>query len=202
MIDKQTIAVYNKQTEEYANLAQNSVVSQELKEFISLIKPGGHVLDLGCGPAMDSAFMRDQGLTVDPVDASTEMVKLANSKFDIGARVARFEDITEIDAYDGIWANYSLLHATADSFPTILAALYRALRPGGWLHIGMKSGTGSQRDRLGRFYTYYTEEDLQAVLTATGFTIGSTKTGSTRGLAGDVEPWIMMDCCTEEPITK
>jgi len=198
MGDQQTINVYDNQSAEYAKLVKQNKPSPELLAFIGLIRPGGHVLDLGCGPAMDSAHMRDCGLSVDPVDASDEMVKLANDTYAIGARTARFEDITQSDIYDGVWANFSLLHASADAFPTILKSLYTATRSGGWIHLGMKLGTGAGRDSLGRFYTYYSESELTECLQSAGFTMGTTQKGSAKGLAGDVEPWIMINACVNE----
>jgi len=60
-----------------------------------------------------------------------------------------------------VWANFSLLHATAEEFPTILKAIHTALKPDGALHLGMKTGEGARRDDIGRFYTFYTESQLE-----------------------------------------
>ncbi len=192
MSDDQTIAAYNKQVEAYAKFATRAAPDRDLLAFIALLKPGGRVLDLGCGPANAAAEMRNQGLQVDAVDASPEMVKLANATHDIGARQATFDAIDEVEAYDGVWANFSLLHASAEDFPRHLGALYRALRPGGYFHIGMKLGSGSVRDRLGRQYSYYSQPELSEHLVEAGFVVDDASTGEDMGLAGDVEPWIVL----------
>lgn len=192
MTDHQTIAVYDAMVEEYAKLTLSSAPDPTLEAFIGRIDPGGLVLDLGCGPANASAEMRKAGLQVDPVDASIEMVNLANVTHDIGARQAVFDDITGSGIYDGIWANFSLLHASAEAFTRHLDALYRASKPGGWFHLGMKLGTGSVRDRLARRYTYYSQAELSAHLTGAGFHIVETRLGEDPGLAGEVEPWVIM----------
>jgi len=192
MADRDTIAAYDAAIEEYTKLTRKAQPDPALLRFIALIKPGGTVLDLGCGPADASATMRDKGLLVDPVDASAEMVRVANETHDIGARQAVFDDINAVDAYDGVWASFSLLHAARADFGRHVEAVYRALRSGGWFFMGMKLGTGEKRDRLGRQYAYYSKEELVDHLITAGFTIEESETGQALGLAGDVEPWIAL----------
>ncbi len=192
MIDDETITAYNNQVDAYADLARQASPDPLVAVFMAHVKSGGHILDLGCGPAREAAELRSRGFSVDPVDASPEMVRLANETHNIGARLASFDDIDETDAYDGIWANFSLLHAPAADFPRHLGALYRALKPGGHFHIAMKLGTASARDSLGRHYTYYSQSELSDLLTRAGFVIDDTTTGEILGLAGDIEPWIAL----------
>lgn len=192
MTDDETIAAYDNQVEAYADLTRPTSPDPQLVAFIAQVKPGGHILDLGCGPANAAAVMRDHGFEIDAVDASPEMVRLANETYSIGARLAAFDDIDEIGAYDGIWANFSLLHAPAEDFSRHLAALYRALKPVGRFHIGMKLGTGSARDKLGRHYSYYSQPELSDLLNSAGFIIDEASTGEIMGLAGDIEPWIAL----------
>ena len=59
-------------------------------------------------------------------------------------------------------------------------------------HIGMKLGTGSVRDRLGRHYSYYSQSELTEHLNKAGFVVDDASTGKDMGLAGDVEPWIVL----------
>lgn len=192
MIDRQTIAVYDSQIDAYENLIKKQSEDPALLNFIEQLKPGGYILDLGCGPAIASSTMRDNGLQVDAIDASAEMVRLANEKFNIGARQAYFSDITGSDIYDGIWANFSLLHASASEFTSTLTKLYAALRSEGVLHLGMKIGSGSSRDKLGRYYSYYTEKQLRDHLNNSGFKVENVDTREGRGLAGDIEQWIFI----------
>ena len=192
MIDYETIATYDRQAEAYAERFRGAASEPALVAFIAQVKPGGRILDLGCGPAEAAAFMRDSGFETDAVDASAEMVRLANETQNIGARQATFDDIRAVNAYDGIWANFSLLHASAENFPRHLVALYEALRPGGCFHIAMKLGTGSKRDHLGRYYSFYSKTELTKLLSAAGFIVDDTITGEGAGLAGSVDPWIVL----------
>lgn len=190
--DRETIAVYDAETSRYAAMMESEGEEPGLAGFIADLPEGGLVLDLGCGPGNASAAMRKAGLRVDPVDASREMVKLANATYDIGARVATFDDVTESDAYDGVWANFSLLHAPANRFPDHLKQLHDALKSGGLFHIGMKMGDGESRDGLGRRYAYYSEETLNTLLKAAGFTRVRSQTGEGVGLSGETSPWVII----------
>ncbi len=192
MIDDETIAAYDNQVEAYADLVGETPPDPLLVIFAEQVEAGGHVLDLGCGPGKEAAELRSRGFSIDAVDASPEMVRLANQTHGIDARQASFDDIEQAEAYDGIWANFSLLHAPAEDFPRHLGALCRALKPGGCFHIAMKLGTGAARDRLGRHYSYYSQPELTELLTQAGFAVEDTSTGEVLGLAGDVEPWIAL----------
>lgn len=192
MSDSETISVYNSQVEEYAELVSDFYESADLKAFTNRVSTKGYILDLGCGPGTASAYFLQQGFQVDAVDASVEMVRIAKSQLGVVARCAEFSDITSANVYDGIWANFSLLHASHDDFPTILAALYRSMKSKGIFHIGMKLGEGAGRDHLGRFYSYYSQDGLQAHLESAGFAVDDIKLGEGRGLAGTVDPWIVV----------
>ncbi len=192
MTDHKTISVYDSQVDNYIDLIKEQPVDNILLKFIARLQANDYVLDLGCGPAISSATMREHGLRVDPTDASMEMVNLANKTFDIGARLAVFEDINTSNLYDGVWANFSLLHATREEFPKFLQALHESLKPRGLLHLGMKIGEGSVRDKFDRYYCYYSQEELQQHLTKAGFTSVSVELGEAMGLAGNMEPWIAL----------
>ena len=156
------------------------------------MKEHGSVLDLGCGPGTASVLMQNSGLRVDPVDASIEMVKLANNLYDLKARQAEFLDIRGEDIYDGVWANFSLLHVPKSEFKNHIKALYRILKPNGFFNIGMKLGEGERRDQIGRFYAYYSEIELTEILINAGLDICETYYGEEMGLVGSIEPWIML----------
>lgn len=192
MTDLKTISVYDSQVDNYAEMLKNLPVDEILLDFISRFEADDFVLDLGCGPAYSSATMREHGIRVDPTDASIEMVNLANKTFDIGARQASFADVEGKNIYDGIWANFSLLHATSEELPDILKLLHQSLKPKGIFHLGMKVGKGSSRDRLDRYYSYYSEDELRKMLKDSGFSVEHVRFGEAVSLAGDLDPWIAM----------
>ena len=134
--------------------------------------------------------MAAAGLRPDPVDAAPAMVAAARAR-GLPARRATFED-WGTGPYEGVWANFSLLHAPREDLPGHLSRLAGALVPGGVLALGMKTGEGAARDGLGRLYTYVGEAELAGWLTAAGLAIAETRTGSEEGLAGTEDPFILI----------
>lgn len=192
MADARTIATYDAKASDYADLVASDKPDNSLQSFIDLIPAGGHVLDLGCGPGAASAYMRNAGLVPDPVDASSGMIALAKEKFDLDARLATFDDIKGDAIYDGVWANFSLLHAARDDLSRHFQALAQATKDNGTIHVGMKTGEGVARDAINRLYTYVTVAELKSLLNAAGFDVTFTKEGAEAGMAGTIDPFVIM----------
>ena len=192
MTDARTIAIYDEKAAEYADLVSGGGPDKTLQSFIGLIPKGGKVLDLGCGPGAASAHMKNAGLSPDAMDASPGMVALAKEKFGLNARLASFDDIEGDAIYDGIWANFSLLHAAREDLPRHFNALSKATKPNGVIHVGMKTGDGTERDKINRLYTYVTVAELKDLLTTVGFAVTYVKEGQEAGLAGTIDPFVIM----------
>ncbi len=189
--DPRTLKTYAEKAGEYADLTTDSTVKDPMfHRFVEEIPKGGHVLDLGCGPGHYAALMAQAGLKVTATDAVPEMVALAAEQPGVTALCATFDDIKGDDLYDGIWANFSLLHAPRADMPRHLAALKLALKSDGLFHIGLKTGTGSKRDTINRLYTYYTYPELENMLTETGFNVIHHTTGTDKGLDGVQAEWV------------
>ncbi len=197
MSDDETLAVYAKAAGDYADRfarIEDADVDQfsDLTAFFELLPDIGLVLDLGCGPGQWAAKIRDAGYRVKGMDASSEMATLAKERFDLDVTVGTFDQLEAVEAYDGIWANFSLLHAPKAEMPHHLTRIHRALKPSGAFHIGIKLGEGEQRDHLGRFYSYYEADELTGLLQDAGFTVVRKRTGSAVGLAGSEDSFIIL----------
>ncbi|PIB23250.1 hypothetical protein BFP76_09565 [Amylibacter kogurei] len=192
MTDIQTIQTYDKKAEEYKNLISRDAPDADLTRFINAIPVGGRVLDLGCGPGNSGAFMVQAGLKVDATDASIEMVKLAKESFGLNAVQQQFHELSAVDEYDGIWANFSLLHAKKSEMPELLNKIHTTLKPDGILHLGLMIGTGERREFLGRFYAYYQPDEVDALLRAAKFTPTHLRTGASTGMSGTEKPFMIV----------
>ncbi len=191
-VDPKTLAVYNEKAADYATVFdQSGTPGAHLARFIAAVQGGGRVVDLGCGPGGSARMMMDAGLDVDAMDASPEMVKFACEK-GVAARVATFDDLSGDAINDGVWANFSLLHAPRDMLPVYLAAISKSLRSGGVFHIGMKTGEGTKRDHLERKYTFVAEPELRHLLEDAGLQIVAQDTGHEVGLAGTDDWWVVL----------
>lgn len=191
MSDQETIKVYAAQADEYAAMTDDANADDPiLTAFIAAIPSNGHILDLGCGPGAAADKMAQAGLRVTATDAVPEMVALAAQHAGINAVCATFDDIDGEDIYDGIWANFSLLHAPKADMPRHLAALSKSLKPNGVFHIGMKEGTGEKRDGIGRQYSYYELDELTALLEDAGLSVKDHTSGCALGMDGVMANWI------------
>ena len=187
-----TIAVYDARAQDYARLTAALQELPEMEAFAALLPAGARILDLGCGPGHHAAWFAARGFAVEALDGAGEMVALAAARPGVSARQARFEDLPDTASYHGIWANFSLLHLPRAALPAQLRRMKRALIPGGLLHLGMKLGTGEATDKLGRFYAYWREDELEALLLDAGFTITARRQGEGEGLAGDIDQYILI----------
>ncbi|MCF2905752.1 class I SAM-dependent methyltransferase [Octadecabacter sp. CECT 8868] len=190
--DKETLDVYNAKAADYEARFGGGHPSAHLDRFIHGVPKGGRVLDLGCGPASSAAHMAAAGLVVEAVDASAEMVRIAAQKDGITAKQAVFDDLNAVDHYDGIWANFSLLHAPRNALPRHFASIAAALKPRGMFFIGMKTGEGETRDHLGRRYTFVTLDELHGLMRDAGFEVLGFEEGQEAGMAGTVDPFVNM----------
>ncbi len=190
--DPKTIAVYNQKAQDYAtHFDTGTKPGAHLQRFMAALPEGGRVLDLGCGPARSARHMLDAGFDVDAVDASEAMVRVAAQINAVTVRLGTFDDITQVAEFDGVWANFSLLHAPEDRLRDYITAIARALRVGGIFHIGMKVGTGMARDALDRRYTYVTPAFLDGLLRDAGLDVTATDEGREVGLSGSNDPWVV-----------
>ncbi len=190
--DRETMDVYGRMAADYAAMADRPRNDRHLDLFIRSLSAGARVLDLGCGPGRAAARMTQAGLQVDAWDAAPEMAAIARERFGQEIRIATFDALDADAVYDGIYANFSLLHAPRSEMPEHLNRIAKALTPRGLFNIGLKTGVGEKRDSLGRFYAYYEETELTGLLEAAGFDILSRATGSEAGLDGVEAPWIVM----------
>lgn len=190
-VDPKTLAVYAAQKDRYEKVAQTEAESDALDGFLKRLSPGARILDIGCGPGSHALSMQQRGFDVAAWDAAPDFVDMARAK-GIDAYLRTFDDLNETAAYDAIWASFSLLHARKADHRAHIANMARALRPGGWLYLGMKLGEGEARDALGRFYSYVTRDELEELVRDAGCTPVHCSEGEGEGLAGTVDAFILL----------
>ena len=192
--DQKTVDTYNKHISDYEELMSKETKDTNLDIFMEMIVREGKVLDLGCGTGSASLELLKRGFSPFPVDASLEMIKVAESLLKIKARKISFDDINEHNFYHGIWANFSLLHITKNQFRDTLKKLFFALKKEGLLFFSLKRGEGESRDKLGRFYSYYEKNEVEKYLEKANFQATKITEGVSVGLAGDEESWMGFFC--------
>jgi SAM-dependent methyltransferase len=150
---------YDERAEEYAARTERLDMEALYKPFLDLIPSGGAILDAGCGPGRDAQAFAKRGYRVTAFDASSRMVELTRQRTGINAVQMRFQDLSDEQEFDGIWACASLLHLPDIELDEVLGKLRRALKVGGVCYMSFKWGTG-ERLEDGRRFIDFTEMTL------------------------------------------
>ena len=150
----------------YAEHAQDFVSSTVDVEFASMYRPfeellaaGARVLDFGCGSGRDAKHFSDAGYCVTAVDGSPELCAAASELTGLPVRQMLFQDLDEVDAYDGIWACSSILHLPKAELLDVLNRMAAAVVDGGVVYTSFKYGD-FEGLRHGRYFTNFTEESF------------------------------------------
>lgn len=134
---EQIAAVY---AEKYFDYYKHNL--EQLKRFTALLPTNARVLDAGSGPGGVSEFLRDRGFQVVGVDNSPAMVALARERVhDVDFVEGDMRELAlEDESFDGILADYSLIHIPKKDLPKVLAEFNRVLKQAGVVYISMYEG--------------------------------------------------------------
>ena len=136
-----TIEYYNKNAQAFYDRTASIPKMLDLHTIFLRYLPGKAViLGAGCGVARDERYFLSLGHTVFAFDASVEMVKLAKKELGDIVFQATFQELTCHEAFDGIWANASLLHVSYEEMRDAYKRLWYALKPGGILYASYQYG--------------------------------------------------------------
>ncbi len=189
--DAATIAYYQANAPRYT-LGFEQAPSRYLDSFLDRLAPGARILELGCGGGRDSARIIERGFDLDATDGTPAMVRKANERFDVGARVMLFDELDAVGEYDAVWAHACLLHLSRADLPGVLAAIHRALRPGGWHFANYKLGDGEGRDLLGRLHNFPGTDWLEQAYRAAGFALEKSEVYRGKGADGTQRDWVAL----------
>lgn len=158
-----TLDYYNKNADQFAG----STVSVDFKEtqnrFLVKLSNGAYILDFGCGSGRDTRYFLEHGFKVDATDGSAELTKLASEYTGIAVRQQLFEELSEVDRYDGIWACSSILHLSKDGLRKVFPKMAAALKYNGIVYTSFKYGD-FEGERKDRYFTDFTLEGFEKFL--------------------------------------
>lgn len=147
---------------------------RERARFCAMLPAGGRVLDLGAGSGWAARHMQADGFRAVALERSAGRIARAR---DSSAPPLLLGDMRALpfgaDAFDGVWACASLLHLAKAELPAVLSAVHAILRPAGALFVSLKEGEGegwpSDARNAGRFFAYYSGDEIDRLLAAAGF---------------------------------
>lgn len=165
------IRVYDEDASSFEERSKNYLQDHIIRdaELFVLSLPGRYVLDLGCGPGRDMAFLTEKGLRVFGLDISSGMIQICKKK---GLNIVK-GDVERLPfrkgSFDGLWAYTSLLHIPKTNFRESLERLAGLLKDRGILYLGMKEGNFEGFEQEGkykekRFHSLYRNEELRGLL--------------------------------------
>ncbi|HLC89835.1 MAG TPA: class I SAM-dependent methyltransferase [Patescibacteria group bacterium] len=153
-------------------------------KFISLLKPGSLVLDVGCGSGQKAEYLVNHGLKIVGTDFSEKMIELAKQR--VPNADFFVHDLYEIKNlpydFDAIYANAVLLHVPKKDVTPVIRGFISKIKPGGYLYIKVKQiKPGQKEERMEkendygldyeRFFSYFTLEEIIGYLKNLGLKI-------------------------------
>lgn len=183
-------AYYEAHAEDFCRKTAAVILDDIYQPFLKLLPASAHILDAGCGSGRDSLVFMKRGFRVTAIDASSAMVRAAQSS-GVEARALAFQDMKFLAEFDGLWACASLLHVPHSEMADVLDRFHRALRPNGVLYVSLKEGTGERVAEDGRFFSYFTLDEFSDQLTREGsFKIIEAWKSADPDSSGTVRPWL------------
>ena len=176
-MDTKTIDTYNKLAREYDDETLgfwDSFPRTFVDHFVAEVR--GRVLDVGSGPGRDGLLLKNAGLDVVCLDASSSMVELSTGRGLVSVIGDFLELPFEEKSFDGVWAYTSLLHVSKQDFKKAVAEIKRVLQEGGRLGLGLIEGEGEvYRENMGegnaRLFSYFKKEEVEEILKTEGFEV-------------------------------
>ena len=160
---------YNENAEIFVENTFHVNVLEFIDTFTKNLPKGGKILDVGCGSGRNTLTFKQLGFEVIAFDASKELVKLASSKINHKILHMKIEDMNWQEEFDGIWAMASLLHFKREEMEYNVQKILTALKPGGTFFLSLKEGKNEGFDEKGRFFTYYSKEEIQELFKKLGY---------------------------------
>ena len=158
-----TLGYYDNHADEFYKSTVNVDFASMQDRFLAKLQPGSSILDFGCGSGRDTKYFLEKGYDVEAIDGSAALCKLASEYTGMEVKQIFFEELSEVNRYDGIWACSSILHLSVDELACVMRKMVAALKENGIIYTSFKYGTFSG-ERNGRYFTDMTEETFAEFL--------------------------------------
>ena len=160
-----TIDYYNKNVQSFIDGTVSADFTRIQNIFLELLPKDARILDFGCGSGRDTKYFLDCGYQVDAIDGSMELCRAASEYTGIHVKQMLFQELTEVEKYDGIWACASILHVKKAELPDIIRKMSLATKENGIIYVSFKYGD-YEGERNGRYFTDMTEISMKELLAA------------------------------------
>lgn len=162
MKDK-TLEYYNEQHKNFVEDTLNVDFKDTQEKFLNMLPEKAHILDFGCGSGRDTKYFLERGFKVTAIDGSLELCKFASMFTGVEVKHMYFQDLYEVNVYDGIWACSSILHLPWEELKDVMNKMVLATKKSGIIYTSFKYGM-YEGERKGRYFTDMTEEKFKLFL--------------------------------------
>lgn len=146
-----------------------------VNKFISFLKPGSFVLDIGCASGHKAKYLISKGLKVTGIDFSEKMIEII--KREIPGYDFFVMDMKNLDDlkgnFDGIFAQNVLLHVSKKEVLKVLKTWLGKLRNSGYIYLSLKEKREdgpeeevAKENDYGydyeRFFSYFTLDEIES----------------------------------------
>ncbi|MCI8797410.1 MAG: class I SAM-dependent methyltransferase [Dorea sp.] len=159
MKECKTINYYNSNAKEFVSGTVSVDFESIQKKFTDRLPEKSVILDFGCGSGRDTKYFISEGYQVDAVDGSIELCRLAREYTGIEVENIFFDELAQVEKYDGIWACSSILHLPLDDLAEVMSKMIIALKDNGIIYASFKYGTFAG-ERNGRYFIDMTEDSF------------------------------------------
>lgn len=158
-MNNKTLDYYNQNADQFVKGTVSVDFKKIQDKFLETLS-GKRILDFGCGSGRDTKYFIEAGFEVVATDGSEELCKSASEYTGIAVKQMFFQELDEIDRYDGIWACSSILHLSKRELIDVFVRMISALCQNGIIYTSFKYGT-FEGERNGRFFTDFTIETFE-----------------------------------------
>jgi len=162
-----TLNYYNENAEEFTASTINVDFTSVQDKFLNKLSSSSSILDFGCGAGRDTKYFLEKGYMVEAIDGSEELCKLASEYTGIEVKRMLFQELHDVEKYDGIWACSSILHLPYEELVEVMKKMKVALKDTGIIYTSFKYGS-FEGVRNGRYFIDMTEESLEKLLQDVG----------------------------------
>lgn len=159
-----TYFFYCAHTDKYIAETLDIKLTSHLQSFTECLPKNANILDVGCGSGRDTLYFKKQGYKVVATDMIREMAEAASKNILQDVLVRSYFNLGFKNKFDGIWASACLLHCPKSELITAIQNIADALRSNGVAYISLKHGAGEGLDFYGRYFSYYSEQELISLL--------------------------------------
>ncbi|KAB1192410.1 methyltransferase domain-containing protein [Haloferax sp. MBLA0076] len=174
-----TRSVYESESDAFVDKYRAESVAALFGDDFYEALAGDRILDVGCGPGVDTETFVTDGFDVVGFDLTSSFVRAARTAVDEASfargdmRRLPFRD----GSFDGVWSCASFLHVPRPDAPGTLREFRRVLADDGVAYLSVKRGEESGFDTDGRYFELYRPEQVRSLVVDAGFGRVDIETG-------------------------